>query len=163
GSATMQLVSGLGPEDRARVEAALAYAGDVYQDRLHSSGQNAFEFALGVAGTLAFLRTDAETRIAGLLFELAVIDPAAAANLESRFGREVMDLVTGVRQLIRLRDLTVGQQAVGRGKNAAQQAVAQVETLRKMLLAMASDMRVVLVRLASCVTSLRYFADIKLF
>jgi GTP pyrophosphokinase len=41
--------------------------------------------------------------------------------------------------------------------------VAQVETLRKMLLAMASDMRVVLVRLASCVTTLRYFAEIKLF
>jgi GTP pyrophosphokinase len=41
--------------------------------------------------------------------------------------------------------------------------VAQVETLRKMLLAMASDMRVVLVRLASCVTTLRYFADHKRF
>src|SRR5206468_10910191 len=63
----------------------------------------------------------------------------------------------------RLRDMTVCQQSVGRGKNAAQQAVAQVETLRKMLLAMASDMRVVLVRLASCVTTLRYFADLKLF
>ena len=41
--------------------------------------------------------------------------------------------------------------------------MAQVETLRKMLLAMATDMRVVLVRLASCVTTLRYFADLQLF
>ena len=41
--------------------------------------------------------------------------------------------------------------------------MAQVETLRKMLLAMASDMRVVLVRLASCVTTLRYFAEHKRF
>jgi GTP pyrophosphokinase len=55
------------------------------------------------------------------------------------------------------------QAPVGRGKNAAQQAMAQVETLRKMLLAMASDMRVVLVRLASCVTTLRYFAEKKRF
>jgi GTP pyrophosphokinase len=166
GSATAQLVQGLGPEDSARVEAALEYASDAYQDKLCGSGQSALEFSIGVASTLAYLRSDAETRIAGLMFEMTVIEPKAAAGLETRFGKEVTDLVTGVRQLIRLRDMTVGQQAAGqpgRGKNAAQQAVAQVETLRKMLLAMASDMRVVLVRLASCVTTLRYFADLRLF
>jgi GTP pyrophosphokinase len=162
GSANTQLVQGLGPEDSARVQAALEYASEAYQERQCSSGQNAFEFALGVASTLASLSSDAETRIAALVFELAMHDPEAAAGLETRFGQEVADLVGGVRQLIRLRDMTVGQQAVGRGKNAAQQAVAQVETLRKMLLAMASDMRVVLVRLASCVTTLRYFSEIKL-
>ena len=166
GSATAELVQGLGPEDSARVEAALAHASETYQDKLCTSGQGALEFSVGVASTLAFLRSDAETRIAGLMFEMTVIEPAAAAGLETRFGREVTDLVTGVRQLIRLRDMTVGQggqQPVGRGKVAAQQAVAQVETLRKMLLAMASDMRVMLVRLASCVTTLRYFADQRLF
>ncbi len=168
GSATAQLVQGLGPEDSARVEAALEYASEAYQDKLCSSGQGALEFSIGVASTLAYLRSDAETRIAGLMFEMTVIEPKAAAGLETRFGKEVTDLVTGVRQLIRLRDMTVGQQAAGqaapaRGKNAAQQAVAQVETLRKMLLAMATDMRVVLVRLASCVTTLRYFADLRLF
>jgi GTP pyrophosphokinase len=168
GSATAQLVQGLGPEDSVRVEAALEYASEAYQDKLCSSGQGALEFSIGVASTLAYLRSDAETRIAGLMFEMTVIEPKAAAGLETRFGKEVTDLVTGVRQLIRLRDMTVGQQAAGqaapsRGKNAAQQAVAQVETLRKMLLAMATDMRVVLVRLASCVTTLRYFADLRLF
>ncbi|MEO7495366.1 MAG: bifunctional (p)ppGpp synthetase/guanosine-3',5'-bis(diphosphate) 3'-pyrophosphohydrolase [Massilia sp.] len=165
GSETSQLVQGLGPEDCVRVEQALAYATEAYQDKVCSSGQNALDFAVGVAGTLAFLRTDAETRIAGLMFEMTVIEPKAAAGLEPRFGKEVTDLVSGVRQLIRLRDMTVGhgQQALGRGKNAAQEAVAQIETLRKMLLAMATDMRVVIVRLASCVTTLRYFADIKLF
>ena len=163
GSATSQLCQGLGPGDAARVEAALAYASEAYADKLCTSGQNALEFALGVASTLAFLRSDAETRIAGLMFELTVLDPKAVAGLEGRVGKEATDLVTGVRQLIRLREMTVGKETVGRGKNAAQQAVAQIETLRKMLLAMASDMRVVLVRLASCVTTLRYFADIKLF
>ncbi|MDB5920742.1 MAG: pyrophosphokinae, partial [Massilia sp.] len=167
GSATAELVQGLGLDDRARVEAALAYASEAYQDKLCTSGQGAFEFSVGVASTLAFLRSDAETRIAGLMFEVTVIEPAAAAGLETRFGKEVTDLVSGVRQLIRLRDMTVGssggQQPVGRGKGAAQQAVAQVETLRKMLLAMATDMRVVLVRLASCVTTLRYFAEQRLF
>jgi GTP pyrophosphokinase len=165
GSATTQLVQGLRPEDSARVQAALEYASEAYRGQVCTSGQDAFEFSVGVASTLALLRSDAETRIAGLLFELTLIDPAAAAGLETRFGMEVTDLVTGVRQLIRLRDMTVGQQATeaGRGKNAALQAGAQIETLRKMLLAMATDMRVVLMRLASCVTSLRYFADLKLF
>jgi GTP pyrophosphokinase len=163
GDATTQLVQGLSPEDAARVRAALDYANEAYGDRTATSGQNAFEFSLGVAGTLAYLRGDAQSRIAGLLFELALVDHAVAEGLGERFGTEVADLVLGVHQLIRLRDLTAAQQPVGRGKNAAQQAVAQVETLRKMLLAMASDMRVVLVRLSSCVTTLRYLSDQKRF
>ena len=161
---TEQLVQGLSADDAVRVMSAFDYAGAAYGDKVCSSGQGAFEFAVGVAGTLAFLRSDAETRIAGLMFELTLLDPAQAPIIEPRFGNAVSDLVAGVRQLIRLRELTQGQaQASARGRNAAQLAVAQIETLRKMLLAMASDMRVVLVRLASCVTMLRYFADIKLF
>ncbi|MBQ5940134.1 bifunctional (p)ppGpp synthetase/guanosine-3',5'-bis(diphosphate) 3'-pyrophosphohydrolase [Massilia sp. AB1] len=163
GDARAQLVQGLSLDDCARVNAALDYASDAYGERLATSGQNAFEFSLGVAGTLAYLRTDTETRIAGLLFELATFDPAAAAKLEERFGQEVADLVRGLFQLIRLRDLTAVQAPVGSGKNAAQQAAQQVETLRKMLLAMASDMRVVLMRLASCAATLRYFAEQKRF
>jgi GTP pyrophosphokinase len=163
GDATTQLVNGLGPDDRARVQAALDFAAEAYGERHASSGQSAFEFSLGVAVTLALLRSDAETRIAGLLFELCLTDPHTAAKLEERFGKEVADMVHGVHQLIRLRDLTATQAPIGRGKNAAQLAMAQVETLRKMLLAMASDMRVVLVRLASCVTTLRYFAEQKRF
>ncbi|MCU6497196.1 bifunctional (p)ppGpp synthetase/guanosine-3',5'-bis(diphosphate) 3'-pyrophosphohydrolase [Rugamonas sp. A1-17] len=161
-----QLVQGLSPDDSARMLAALDFASGAYGDKVCASGQAAIDFAVGVAGTLAFMRTDVETRIAGLMFELTLLDTAQAPIIEPRFGQEVSDLVAGVRQLIRLRELTQTQGpqgAVARGRNAAQMAVAQVETLRKMLLAMASDMRVVLVRLASCVTTLRYFADIKLF
>lgn len=163
GDVNSGLVQGLGPEDCARVHAALSYAAEGYGERLAASGQSAFEFSLGAAGTLAFLNTDAETRIAGLLFELALMEPATFARIEERFGPEVAALVQGVHQLIRLRDLTVGQAPVGSGKNAAQQAAAQNETLRKMLLAMATDMRVVLIRLASCAATLRYFAERKRF
>jgi GTP pyrophosphokinase len=160
-----QLVQGLSAEDGARVLAALDHANAAYGDMICSSGQGAFDFAVGVASTLAFLRIDAETRIAGLMFELTLLDPSQAPQIEPRFGPAVAELVNGVRQLIRLRELTQTHPsgAPGRGRNAAQQAVAQVETLRKMLLAMASDMRVVLVRLASCVATLRYFADNKRF
>jgi len=163
GDAKTQLVQGLSPEDCARIHVALDFASEAYGERLAGSGQNAFEFSLGAAGTLAYLNTDAETRIAGLLFELAIMEPAAVARVEERFGPDVLMLVQGVLQLIRLRDLTAGQAPVGSGKNAAQQAAAQNETLRKMLLAMASDMRVVLMRLASCAATLRFFAEHKRF
>ena len=163
GDATTGLVQGLSVEDCARVQGALDYASAAYGERNAGTGQNALEFSLGVANTLAYLSTDAETRIAGLLFELAMMDPQVAGSLEERFGKEVSSLVQGVYQLIKLRDLTAGKEQVGTGKNAAQQAAAQVETLRKMLLAMASDMRVVLMRLASCATTLRFFADQKRF
>ncbi|MFC5460871.1 RelA/SpoT family protein [Massilia niabensis] len=163
GDATTQLIQGLSPEECARVQHALDYAAVAYGERTSASGQNAFEFSLGVAGTLSYLRSDVETRIAGLLFELVTLDPPVVETLEQLFGTDVASLVRGVQQLIRLRDLTVGHQVVGRGKNAAQEAAAHVETLRKMLLAMATDMRVVLMRLASCVTTLRWFADQKRF
>lgn len=163
----VQLSSGLTPEDGARVLDALAFVQPIYTGKAVVAGQDAFEFSQGVAATLAQLKTDADTRIAGLLFELPVIDPKAAETIEASFGKEIADLVTGTRQLMRLHEVTFGQQEfgqqeVGRGKNAAQQAAAQLETLRKMLLAMATDMRVVLVRLGSRVTTLRYFADLKL-
>ncbi|MCG2584035.1 bifunctional (p)ppGpp synthetase/guanosine-3',5'-bis(diphosphate) 3'-pyrophosphohydrolase [Massilia sp. TS11] len=159
GSARAQLVHGLSPGDSARVAAAIDFAAEAYGERLIHHGQSAFEFALGVGSVLSTLRSDAETRIAGLMFEMAMLDPASVAGLEPRFGKEVVDMVGGVRQLMRLREITEAQKG-GRDKKAPSD---QVETLRKMLLAMASDMRVILVRLSACVVTLRYFAEIKRF
>lgn len=155
--------AGLSPADSARVLEALAFVGPLYHGKLIPSGQDVLQFAQNTAGVLAGLDADAETRIAALLFELSVVAVDVAATIEARFGKEIADLVTGVRQLMRFHGLTFQQpQEVMRGKNAAQQAAAQVETLRKMLLAMASDMRVVLLRLSSRVATLRYFAENKL-
>jgi GTP pyrophosphokinase len=157
-----QLSSGLTAEDSARVMEAHAFVKPIYSGKSVGTGQDAFEFSERVATVLALLNTDADTRIASLLFELPALDPEVAAGMEQRFGKEITDLVTGIRQLMRLHEQTFGQHEVARGKNASQQAAEQLETLRKMLLSMASDMRVVLVRLASRVTTLRYFADLKL-
>jgi len=157
------IVAGLSPEDSARVLEALAFVEPIYRGKPITSGQDALAFVQGVAGVLTALNVDAETRIAGLLFELHILDLDVAATIEERYGKDIADLVAGVRQLMRFHGLTFQHpQEVLRGKNAAQQAAAQIETLRKMLLAMATDMRVVLVRLASRVTTLRYFAENKM-
>jgi GTP pyrophosphokinase len=162
GTVQRELASDLNEADAQRVAEVLAFVEPVYTGRTIVTGQDAFAFSMGVATTLASLQTDADTRIAALLFELPVLDPLLAAQIETRFGKEVAVFVEDVRQMMRLHELTFGHQEVGRGKNAAQQAAAQLETLRKMLLAMASDMRVVLVRLASRTTTLRYFAEQRL-
>ena len=163
--ASVQLVAGLSEADGNRVLDALEFVRPLYSGNPVATGQDAFVFSENVAITLASLKTDAETRIAGLLFELPIIDVKAAEQIEGRFGKEIADLVEHIRQLMRLHETTFGQHKAvldKNDKNASQQAAAQVETLRKMLLAMASDMRVVLVRLASRLTTLRYFADNKI-
>ncbi len=160
--APLQPTAGLSAEDSERVLAALEFVRPFYAGKPIVTGQDGYEFSLGVAMTLASLNTDADSRIAGILFELTVLDSKTAETIEARYGKDIADLVNGIRQLMRLHETTFSQQEVARGKNAAQLASAQLETLRKMLLAMATDMRVVLVRLASRLTTLRYFADRKL-
>jgi GTP pyrophosphokinase len=156
-----QLMTGLSAEDCARLNDALSFAETAYADKVIETGQPAIDSSKGIAGILAVLNSDAQTRIAGLLAELPGLDATAAEKIEERFGPDVAGLMDNIRQLLRLRELTSGLQEVGRGKNAVQLRMAQAETLRKMLLAMASDMRVVLIRLATRVTTLRYFAENK--
>jgi GTP pyrophosphokinase len=155
------LLEGLTAVESERVIEALEFVTPFYVNRNVITEQNALQFVIGVVSTLAMLKSDVDTRIAGLLFELSELNPLAAEQIESRFGREIADLVSGIRRLMRLRDAMLTQHDVGRGKDEAEKTANQMETLRKMVLAMATDMRVVMVRLASRVTTLRYFADCK--
>lgn len=156
-----QLLEGLSEAEKDRLISALEFVTPSYAEREVVTGQNALQFVRGVASTLAMLRTDIDSRIAALLFELPELSPVAAEQIEARYGREIADLVSGIRRLMKLREAALTHHAVGHGKDAAEKAAAQMETLRKMMLAMATDMRVVLIRLASRVTTLRYFAECK--
>lgn len=155
------LLEGLTSAEAGRVLDVLEFVTPYYANRQVVTEQNALQFVEGVVSTLAFLKTDVDTRIAGLLFELPEIDPPAGELISVRYGAEITELVSSIRRLMRLRDAALTQHESGRGKDAAEKTAAQLETLRKMVLAMATDMRVVLVRLASRVTTLRYFADCK--
>lgn len=155
------LTLGLSADDSARILDALAFVQPAYAGKTVVSGQDALEFSRTMGMVLTQLETDADTRIAALLVQLPTFDPTVAEQIAPRFGKEIADLVDGIRQLMRMHEIAVGQQEVTKGKDAAQQAALQRETLRKMLLAMAPDMRVVLVRLASRVATLRYLAERK--
>ncbi|MCE2860717.1 MAG: bifunctional (p)ppGpp synthetase/guanosine-3',5'-bis(diphosphate) 3'-pyrophosphohydrolase, partial [Oxalobacteraceae bacterium] len=154
-----QLTLGLSADDAARLKAAVDFVREPYLNRVVQTGQDAMAFSAGVVATLAGLKTDVDTRIAGMLFELVALDEALAAQIEPRFGKEIADMVAGIRQLMRLHEGANFLQTEGK---TGQAAASQLETLRKMTLAMATDMRVVLVRLASRLTTLRFFAERKL-
>lgn len=153
------LTVGLRADDAARLIEAVAFASGPYAGKQVPTGQDAMDFSRGVVAALASLKSDIDTRIAGLLFELTAIAPEAAAQIEPRFGKEVAEMVAGIRQLMRLHEGTMPPPEQGKARSAA---AGQFETLRKMTLAMATDMRVVLVRLTSRLTTLRYFAESKL-
>src|SRR5690606_34506264 len=132
------------------------------------TGQDAMAFSEHVTLVLAQLSSDVDTRIAALLFQLHVFDPDWQTTIEKHFGHELAEFVSGIQRLMRLHEMTFGQQEQGpqqdavKTRSSLQAAAAQVEALRKMLLAMASDMRAVLVRLASRLTTLRYFSENKI-
>ncbi len=154
-----QLTAGLRAEDAASVLQAFDFVRETYAGRSVPTGQSAEFFSRGVVASLARLNTDVDTRIAGVLLELPFFDAGRAAQIEAHFGKEIADLVDGIRQLMQLHETSRLQSEPAKNKSSA---VNQIETLRKMTLAMATDMRVVLVRLCSRLTTLRYFAEQKL-
>ncbi|MFM7760445.1 MAG: RelA/SpoT family protein, partial [Burkholderiaceae bacterium] len=153
-----ELCVGLREEDAARLRAAIEFVRAPYADKQVPTGQDALAFSRGVVAALVSLKADADARIAGMLFELVALAPQQVVEIESRFGKEVADMVTGIRQLMRLHEGMFARKESDRAKSSA---ASQLESLRKMTLAMATDMRVVLVRLCSRFATLRYFAEIK--
>jgi GTP pyrophosphokinase len=139
---------GLAEPDRLRVARALEFAEPLYAGQVLSTGEPAWEHALGLAGNLAAIGIDAPGRVAGILFAAPKYTEPDA--LRARFGEEVTGLAAGVEKLYQLR--------VVMRTPSPHAAAEQNEILRKMVLGMVEDVRVVLIRLASRTQTLRWFA-----
>ena len=148
------IAAGLPEADAVRLRRAYALALTIYADKLLGTGEPALEHALGAATSLAALRLDAETRIAGLLFAAPQYLPDSQDQLVADYGPTVAGLVAGIAKLNRLRVVT--RALAGQENGAAHSS--QAEVLRKMLLAMVEDIRVVLLRLASRTQTLRFMS-----
>jgi GTP pyrophosphokinase len=144
-SALDSLAEGLAGAERSLLSRALEFAEPLYAGQRLSTGEPAWNHALGLAASLAAIALDAPGRAAGVLFAspkyLEGID-----KLREAFGEEIAVLAGGVEKLYQLRAATRG---TPREQN---------EVLRKMVLGMVEDVRVVLIRLASRTQTLRYFA-----
>ena len=139
------LAAGLAATERSLVARALEFAEPLYAGHLLSTGEPAWNHALGLAASLAAIGLDAPARAAGVLFA-APKYLEGVEKLEQAFGGEVAQLAGGVEKLYQLR---VATRDTPREQN---------EVLRKMVLGMVEDVRVVLIRLASRTQTLRWFS-----
>ena len=105
-----QLTAGLRAEDAARLLEAFNFVDSYYLNKVVPTGQDVLAFTRSVVSCLASLNADIDTRIAGVLFELPHPDDKHTALIESHFGKEIADLVTGIRQLMRLHEAASVQQ-----------------------------------------------------
>ncbi|HVE90168.1 MAG TPA: bifunctional (p)ppGpp synthetase/guanosine-3',5'-bis(diphosphate) 3'-pyrophosphohydrolase [Burkholderiaceae bacterium] len=137
------------------LERTLALVEPLYQDRSLATGEPFLAHARGTAQIVMPLRSDADLLCAACLFGVHDVLRDPDEWLRARFGPGVARLVTDLRQLMKLSELTRKQGVAETDKHGADD---QAEALRRMLLAMANDLRVVLLRLASRLQTLRYYA-----
>ena len=100
---------------------------------------------------LSMLSMDNETLRAALLFPLADAGVVTEAVLEEQFGKSIVSLVHGVRDMDAIRHLKATQND--------SMASEQVDNVRRMLLAMVEDFRCVVIKLAERIAHLREVKD----
>jgi len=140
------------------LDQTLALVEPLYQERSLATGEPFLAHARGTAEIVAPLRNDADLLSAACLFGVHDVLREPDEWLRARFGAGVAQLVTDLRQLMRLSELTRKQSAASTKRHGVDD---QAEALRRMLLAMANDLRIVLLRLASRLQTLRYYAASK--
>lgn len=121
---------------KAYVFAAALHAG---QTRL--SGEPYLSHPLAVADTLAGLRLDDASIIAGLLHDTVEDTHTTIEQVDEEFGEEVADIVDGVTKISLITFDSKEEQ--------------QAENIRKMILAMSEDIRVLIVKLADRLHNMR--------
>ncbi|CAK7036058.1 MAG: GTP pyrophosphokinase [Desulfovibrio sp.] len=135
-------VSSYNPEaDFALLQKAYVYAASAHAGQTRLSGEPYLSHPLEVAYTLAKLRLDEFTIVAGLLHDTVEDTKATLEEIEDEFGEEVADIVDGVTKISLMTFETKEEQ--------------QAENIRKMILAMSEDIRVLIVKLADRLHNMR--------
>jgi GTP pyrophosphokinase len=135
------LESYLEPEQIARVQRAYLFGAQAHQGQKRLTGEPYIHHPLAVAHTMAEMRMDADSIIAGILHDVIEDTPTAKEQLAREFGQDVAELVDGVSKLTHLTFESVAE--------------AQAENFRKMMLAMVNDLRVIMVKLADRLHNMR--------
>ncbi|NBD30888.1 MAG: RelA/SpoT family protein [Alphaproteobacteria bacterium] len=127
--------------NEALIRDAFAFGAEMHEGQFRHSGEPYFTHPVAVAGILAEQQMDDATLVTALLHDTIEDTKASFSEIESRFGREIADLVEGVTKLTNLQ-LT----------NAASK---QAENFRKLFMATSRDLRVTLVKLADRLHNMR--------
>jgi RelA/SpoT family (p)ppGpp synthetase len=133
-------------EQVEQVQSAYTFGAEAHRGQKRLSGEPYISHPVAAANILAELHMDAETLIAAILHDVIEDTPTLKAEIESRFGAEVAELVDGVTKLDQI--------------HFKSQKEAQAESFRKMVLAMVRDIRVVLVKLADRTHNMRTLGSV---
>jgi GTP pyrophosphokinase len=123
------------------LRAAYELADAAHDGQKRASGEHYIEHPIAVARILADMEMDRQTIAAALLHDVVEDTVVTSAEVASRFGPEVAQLVDGVTKLTQI--------------PYQSKEDAQVENLRKMFMAMAKDIRVIIVKLADRLHNMR--------
>lgn len=138
----------LKPEEVNLIREAYAFAATAHAGQKRYSGEPYITHPLAVAGALAEWRMDAQAVIAALLHDVMEDTAVSKAEITTRFGKQVAELVDGLSKLDKI-EFQSHQEA-------------QAENFRKMLMAMARDLRVVLIKLADRLHNLQTMSHVRL-
>lgn len=128
--------------DLKMIEDAYVLAYNAHKEQKRKSGEPYIIHPLCVAMTLAELRMDKETIVAGLLHDIVEDTILTNEEIKEQFGESVAVIVDGVTKLTHL-------------SSQMSQIDIKAENLRKLFLFMANDIRVVLVKLADRLHNIR--------
>ena len=123
----------LHPADLARIDKALEMVCEVHRGQKHFSGEPYVVHLLDVACTLATMRFDLNSVLAGLLHGVIKHGGVKIDHLRDLFGDSLAQIIVGSTKI---ENLPYNSKLVN-----------QAENVRKMFLAIASDIRVLVVRL----------------
>jgi len=122
------------PEEIRVVRNAYLFSEEAHRGQRRLSGEAYITHPLAVASALAEWQMDVEGVVAALLHDVMEDTAVGKAEIATRFGKPVADLVDGLSKLDKIEFQSYEE--------------AQAENFRKMLMAMARDLRVVLIKLA---------------
>jgi guanosine-3',5'-bis(diphosphate) 3'-pyrophosphohydrolase len=120
---------------------AYVFSAREHRSQVRRSGEPYLVHPLEVAYTLAELRLDTSSLVAGLLHDVVEDTLTSIDTVGEYFGEDVSHIVAGVTKISRLQFASPEQ--------------AEAENLRKMILAMVDDIRVILVKLADRLHNMR--------
>ncbi len=133
--------------DASLIREAYEYSRSMHRGQFRQSGDPYFTHPVKVAQILAEMRLEDQTIVTALLHDTIEDTISTYAEIQSRFGTEVAELVDGVTKLTDL-------QHSGSGAK-------QAENFRKLFLATSRDVRVILVKLADRLHNMRTIRHLK--
>lgn len=125
----------------SQIEDAFEVAQKAHQGQFRASGRPYITHPTIVADTLIDMGLDVSTICAALLHDTVEDTYVTDADLRSKFGDEIADLVAGVTKLDKIQFHNKEEE--------------QAENMRKMFFAMAKDVRVMLIKLADRLHNMR--------